>query len=169
MKKETENAHKGALSRRGAVALVAGATATALAAGAPTATGASARTAAPADTPPAGSVVWWHLRTTDVPTALRFYSAAFGWEFQAANELRYYVLVDGKPIGNLVGGQPQPEAPNTVLYITVPDLRATIATAERLGAKVVAGPIAVGGTTAFADLVDPNGTTFGLWTETWQG
>ncbi len=97
-----------------------------------------------------------------------FYSPAVGWEFQVASELRFRIPVDGRPIGNPVGGQSQPEALNTVLNTNVPDLRAAAADAKRCTAQAVIDPVAVDPSTVLADPAGPHGTTFGLWTETWQ-
>ncbi|MEI5008394.1 VOC family protein [Streptomyces sp. PmtA] len=116
-----------------------------------------------------GMVVFWHLRTPDTDAARAFYGELFGWQFHEINHLTFAVLNQGRMIGCMVADKDRSEAPGSVLYVQVADLPGALKRATALGAAVVTEPINVQGTQAFADLRDPTGTVFGLWTENWQG
>lgn len=130
-------------------------------------TAADAPGSAPVDNE--GMVVFWHIRTPDTAAGRAFYGKLFGWEFMEINELTFAVQNRGRMIGCLLAEAKRSEAPGSVLYVQVADLSGKIGQALELGAEVVSGPASVPGGRAFADLRDPTGTTFGLWTENWAG
>ncbi len=114
-----------------------------------------------------GKVVFWHLRTSDIGRARSFYGELFGWDFNEINHLTYAVQSGGGLMGCLVASQDPPgTVPGSVLYVHVADLPGAVRRATALGAEVVTEPLNVYGTKAFADMRDPTGTVFGLWTET---
>ncbi|EWC63343.1 hypothetical protein UO65_1341 [Actinokineospora spheciospongiae] len=116
-----------------------------------------------------GKVVFWHLRTTDITRAKAFYEGLFGWAFQEINPLTYAVQAGGGLMGCLVETDEKPgPVASSVLYTHVGDLPGKLERALELGAEVVTEPLNVYGTKAFADLRDPTGTVFGLWTETFK-
>jgi hypothetical protein len=112
-----------------------------------------------------GDIVFWHIRTANLKVALRFYRTMFGfaWEFQQIDAGTYAILIHGLPAGALVGGQPRPRNSNTVLYVTVDDLRENICKAERMGARVVLGPEVIFEDLAFVSMADPTGNEFGMF------
>ncbi|MER6775160.1 VOC family protein [Streptomyces bacillaris] len=117
--------------------------------------------------PDEGMVVFWHLRTPDTDAARAFYSELFGWDFQEINHLTFAVRNRGQMIGCLLAEKERSEVPGSVLFVQVADVPGTLERAERLGGELVTPPMNIGGTQAFAELRDPTGTTFGLWTQSW--
>jgi predicted enzyme related to lactoylglutathione lyase len=167
-----QTAQRTALTRRSALgAVVAIGAATALtrpgaaqaAADRPVSTQLAAALGQTAATGP-GDIVFWHIRTSNLKVSLRFYRAMFGfaWEFQQVDAGTYVILIHGLPAGAMIGGQPRPRNSNTVLYITVDDLRANICKAERMGARVVLGPELIFPDLAFVSMVDATGNEFGM-------
>ncbi|MEO3778535.1 VOC family protein [Micromonospora sp. B11E3] len=116
-----------------------------------------------------GMVVFWHIKTPDTTAARRFYEQLFGWQFNEINYLTFAILNQGRMMGCLVAAQEPSTSPGSVLYVEVTDLPEALRRATELGAEVVAEPLNVMGTRAFADIRDPTGTLIGLWTENWQG
>lgn len=86
-------------------------------------------------------VVSWHgLLTKDAAAANAFYSGLFGWEIQRSSEGRYLVTHNGA----LIGGVTEIEESTTgedestwLLGISVPDVKASVAEARRLGARIL--------------------------------
>jgi uncharacterized protein len=116
-----------------------------------------------------GMVVFWHLRTPDIERARSFYRELFGWQFQEVNPLTSAIQNKGGIMGCLVASEePAGAVPGSVLYIHVTDLHETVKRAVELGAEVVSEPLHLYGTKAFADLRDPTGSVFGLWTESFS-
>ena len=120
-----------------------------------------------------GEVVWWEIDTPDPAGARAFYGELFGWTFRPAFESselgRDYWIIDsdGTSLGGLqagVPGSPRPQA-GARLYVRVDDLEAVTASAVRLGAVVERGRTYLGTDDFwFANLLDPQGVSFGLWT-----
>jgi hypothetical protein len=109
------------------------------------------------------------ILTTDLSVALPFYQQLFGWTFSQDDPLRYSIYNGDHGLGAIIGGQPQPSAPNVVVYVAVDDLRAKIAQAQSLGGTLISGPVVLSPTTAYADVKDPTGTVIGLFTGSWTG
>jgi predicted enzyme related to lactoylglutathione lyase len=103
-------------------------------------------------------VVHFEIGGTDVAKAAAFYSALFGWKISDGPTK----MIDGAGLTghlNALGHEP---SNYTVVYVGVDDIKNYIAKAELLGAKILAGPIAIP-TGQFAWLIDPTGTIVGLW------
>jgi predicted enzyme related to lactoylglutathione lyase len=121
----------------------------------------------------ANGVVWWEIESADPPGTQRFYGELFGWTFSPAfsdSELgREYWLIrlDGRGIGGLqaaLPGAPAPQAGFRV-YVEVDDLEAVLARIEALGGTVERGRTFLGTDDFwFANVVDPQGISLGLWT-----
>lgn len=117
-----------------------------------------------------GTFCWMDLATTDLPGALAFYSAMFGWTTtdMGGPDLPYMMIHHG---GRDIGGiyilpEQQRERgipPHWLPYIAVEDAGATAALVREHAGRVVSEPCAVGdaGTTAVA--LDPQGAMFALW------
>ncbi len=144
-----------------------------------------------------GRFVWVELLTLDVGTAAEFYGKVFGWTFQTfgpEDDFKTYTLVlsGDTPIGGMVYVRPkEPEKYPTsrwVGFISVGDVAAAAALAEKQGGKVLVTPREVGDRGTEALLVDPEGGMFGvihsatgdpedylagndqwLWAELWAG
>lgn len=118
-----------------------------------------------------GRFVWVELLTLDVGTAAEFYGRVFGWTFQTfgpEDDFETYTLVlsGDTPIGGMVYVRPkEPEkfpASRWVGFISVGDVAATAAQAEKDGGKVLVSARTVGERGTEALLADPEGGMFGL-------
>lgn len=116
-------------------------------------------------------VVHFEVMGQDGALLRSFYSELFGWSIDADNPLGYGVVshsenhnADGVGIGGgILGGMPQGQDGAT-FYVEVPDVRAALAEAERLGGTKIMGPQQVdGGGLVFGHLLDPEGHHVGLF------
>lgn len=110
---------------------------------------------------------WHNLRTHDVETARRFYTALFGWKTKKVDAGAFkHVFRDGKEdVAGLAQITPwEGAAPaHWLAFVAVDDLDATLARAEALGAALLWGPQEIEGIARFAVMRDPQGAVFGLW------
>jgi predicted enzyme related to lactoylglutathione lyase len=107
---------------------------------------------------------WIDITATDAAASRSFYAELFGWRLRSVEALDYALIEPGP--GTLPGGigqtdQARPAGITT--YFSVDDVEATIARAERLGAKVATPPWSVPGLGTMAVLLDPDGNRVGLW------
>jgi predicted enzyme related to lactoylglutathione lyase len=115
--------------------------------------------------PAYNSVAWFQVGTDDPETARRFYGELFGWTFNADPDGGYHeVTTPGaeKPSGGIfnTGGK----APNhATFFVIVEDVKATVASAEQTGGKVLTPPATTPNGLVFADLLDPAGNHFGIF------
>ena len=96
-----------------------------------------------------------HLEITgkDGAKLQEFFTALFGWELNADNQMNYGVGMINDAVG--VGVGPAQEGGGTAtFYIGVDDVEAALAKAESLGGSRMMGPMAV-----------PDGPTIGLFTD----
>lgn len=121
-----------------------------------------------------GLVSWNELVSTDKVGSVQFYNQLFGWtteDMEPAPGTTYTFFKQGdRPVGGLI---PMPEeakgAPTMWMgYITVANLRESVAKARSLGAKICKDitTLPMG---SFAIVTDPQGATFGLWEFSDQG
>ncbi|NUO98114.1 MAG: VOC family protein [Nonomuraea sp.] len=114
-----------------------------------------------------GAFCWNELYTRDAQAAERFYSAVFGWTPRTSDMggMPYTEwLNDGASVAGMMT-MPQ-EAPREVpsywlTYFAVADLDAALRTASESGANVLVG-VTESPPGRFAQLVDPQGATFGV-------
>lgn len=115
-------------------------------------------------------VVHFEVIGKDGATLQRYYAELFGWDVDADNPLGYgYVARDGNTnadaagiAGGIATGQPD-YAGHVTFYVEVPDVEASLATAERLGGNRVFGPEKVPGTPLeIGQFTDPEGHLIGL-------
>ncbi len=108
-----------------------------------------------------GSELW----TSHVDRALKFYRQLVGYEPQFKNvgvDSRYLLLMkDGRPRGGMVKIPWKGVKPNWVPYVGVKDIEAIVATAEKLGGRVLVG-LDPDRTDDVAILADPAGAVFGV-------
>jgi predicted enzyme related to lactoylglutathione lyase len=113
-----------------------------------------------------GEVCWHELYTTDYKAAFAFYHDIVGWEHIGDHDMGpmgTYLLYgrNGKQMGGMMNKAPgMPTAFG--YYIQVDDLKAAFGRAQKLGAKVLNGPIEVPGGAHVVMLVDPQGAAFSL-------
>ena len=118
--------------------------------------------------PAYNSVAWFQVGTTDTEGAKRFYADLFDWRYTLdPNSEGKYNLVSypgaDTPSGGIVdtGG----EFPNHAIFmVVVQDVAAVCAQVERLGGTVLVPPTTTKDGLVFADLHDPAGNHFGVFT-----
>lgn len=112
-----------------------------------------------------GHPVTWVEIIGDDPAKLRgFYGELLGWKFERQEfGGKEYSLIDKQDagIGGGIGKAEQPGKGWLTFYVSVPDLKAAIAHAERLGGKLVR-PIVELPELSFAVVADPEGHRLGL-------
>jgi len=121
------------------------------------------------DLPPnRGEFSWHELATDDVPAALRFYQALFGWEAGAANDmgdLGVYQMYgrNGRDLGGMYKKTAEmPGPPAWLHYILVDDVQRAAETTKDRGGRVVTEPMEVPGGDKIAIGVDPAGAVFAV-------
>ncbi|MDA0814016.1 MAG: VOC family protein [Verrucomicrobia bacterium] len=91
-----------------------------------------------------GDLGWSELNTTNAAAAVDFYSALVGWEKKGEPMPGYHVFGrEGEMLGGITNLQPGDTTPRWMPYITVNDLKATLAKAESLGASIILPPMAL--------------------------
>jgi predicted enzyme related to lactoylglutathione lyase len=119
----------------------------------------------PGDNP---AVDWFEILGPDPKRAWEFYSDLFGWKIKDVSAQGFtYGEVDtggGKGIAGGIGSSSDGK-PRVNLYATVDDLQKYLDRAESLGGKTIVPPTDMGGI-QFAQLLDPQGTSFGLYQRT---
>ena len=107
---------------------------------------------------------WFQIGTDDKARAERFYGELFGWRFEASDAAyRTIETPDGSINGGLFdhGGQ----APNHAIFcVVVADVAKTIERAEGVGGKVLVPRTQNDDGLVFAELLDPSGNHFGIFT-----
>jgi uncharacterized protein len=113
-------------------------------------------------------VVHVEIVSTDPSAAGKFYGDLFDWGTQQTGpETNNYVMWDSGE--NTGGGFPQTDgqlynAGDTLVYIGVEDIEATLARAEELGGKTLVPKSEIPGMGWFAILGDTTGGRIGLYT-----
>ncbi len=117
-----------------------------------------------------GRFLWYELQTTDPRAAQAFYTKLLGWGTETWNGpgMSYVMWKRGDvPIG---GVMELPEAARRagtpshwLAYIGTPDVDATVAQAQRAGAKVYVAPQDIPTQGRFAVLADPHGAVFAVY------
>jgi predicted enzyme related to lactoylglutathione lyase len=120
-----------------------------------------------------GGVVWWEIESTDRAGSQTFYGELFGWTFHPAfqdSDLdRDYWIIEraGRTLGGLqraIAGAPPPE-PGVRLYMDEDNLEECLGRVVALGGVVERARTSLGEDDRwFANVRDPQGTSFGIWT-----
>jgi predicted enzyme related to lactoylglutathione lyase len=110
-----------------------------------------------------GRFVWHELMTPDTSAAHSFYSKTLGWKSQASDDVPDYSMfvASGGPLGGSVALPAG--APHWLTYIGTPDIEATVAQAQDLGAKVIKEVEEIPGMGKYAVLNDPQGAQFAVY------
>jgi predicted enzyme related to lactoylglutathione lyase len=110
-------------------------------------------------------VVQFQILSKDPEATSRFYSELFGWKTDADNPLGYRRIDTGSKEGIQGGIWPAPpQAPAfTQLFIGVGDVKISVASAEKLGARVLIPPTTLPEGDEMAVLQDPMGMAFAVW------
>ena len=115
-----------------------------------------------------GRFVWHELMTTDTDAAAAFYSKVVPWKTQDSGMPSYTLWMAGKTqVGGLTGlptdGADSSTPPHWIIYVSTPDVDATVAEAERLGGKVLKSATDIPNMGRYAVLSDPQGATFAVY------
>jgi predicted enzyme related to lactoylglutathione lyase len=117
--------------------------------------------------PGVGDFSWFELYTPNPEGAWSFYQSLFGWEKTSAmdmGEMGVYQMFGrggGIPNGGIM--KPPPGAPAAWMpYAMVADAKASAATAQANGARIVNGPMEVPGGDWIAQGIDPQGAMFAV-------
>lgn len=118
-----------------------------------------------------GRFMWYELLTKDPAAAIGFYRDVVGWgtaEWEGG-ENPYTMWTAGEaPVGGVME-LPKEAAdmgapPHWLAYIGTPDVDATIARAQELGAHTLWGPMDIPEVGRMAGLADPQGAVFAVFT-----
>jgi predicted enzyme related to lactoylglutathione lyase len=110
-----------------------------------------------------GRFVWHELLTPDPAAARAFYTAVTGWSTQPFGDAYTMWVAGGTPLGGVMA-LPDPSAPTGWLaYISVPDVDASAAQAQSLGARIIRPAASIPTVGRFAILTDPQGAMFCLF------
>ena len=107
-----------------------------------------------------GSVRWFELLTEDATAAGAFYRDLFDWELQLRESGDYTVIHDGELIAGVSQIErilPQIDETTWMVGVVVEDLRASVATARRLGGWVLQDVATAGELAHWAVVEDPQG------------
>lgn len=117
---------------------------------------------------PIGFPSWFELTSNDVPGALKFYGALFGWTAGAEYEMgapvgKYQIFqIGGKDAGGMYGAIPESGPPAWLYYHRVASAAAAAAAATGNGGTVMHGPVEVPGGDQVAICQDPAGAVFAV-------
>ncbi len=107
------------------------------------------------------------LSSADLPASKAFYGALFDWQLRDVplpNGGTYTLIDTGEGRGGGMLVSPVPNTPSIWLpYVAVPDLTASLAQAEALGASLVVPKTEVLGMGWLGIFRDPTGALLGLW------
>ncbi len=94
-----------------------------------------------------------------------FYGRLFGWRVDANNPMGYRQIDTGSKDGIQGGIWPAPpQAQDFVqLFVAVTDVKAKVAEAQAIGAKILIPPTVLPEGDEMAVLHDPNGMSFAVW------
>ena len=116
---------------------------------------------------PAGTPCWVDVSVDDVPKAIAFYQALFGWDIELGGpEVGGYSIAhqDGRIVAAVSPKMGAPDAPSAwTTYLATDDADATAAKIKGAGGQVLAGPMDVMEEGRMAVAMDPAGAVFGLW------
>ncbi len=116
---------------------------------------------------PAGTPCWADVSVDDVPKAIAFYRALFGWDIQAGGpEVGGYAIAHSRDrivagIGPKFGPPDAPSAWTT--YLAADDADAVAEKITAAGGQVALGPMDVMEEGRMAIAFDTTGAAFGLW------
>jgi len=116
---------------------------------------------------PAGTPCWVDVSVDDVPTAIAFYQALFGWDIQAGGpEVGGYAIAhhDGRIVAGIGAKSGPADVPSAwTTYLATDDAEAAAEKIKAAGGQVVLGPMDVMEEGRMAIALDTTGAAFGLW------
>jgi hypothetical protein len=116
---------------------------------------------------PAGTPCWVEVSTDDVPAAVAFYHALFGWDIRsdAPGGGGYSIAHSGGRIVAAVSPKmgPPSAASAWMTYLATDDIEASASVIAAAGGQLLAGPLDIAAEGRMAVASDPAGAAFGLW------
>ena len=116
---------------------------------------------------PAGTPCWADVSVDDVPKAIAFYQALFGWDIELGGpEVGGYSIAHqgGQIVAAVSPKMAGPDSPTVwTTFLATDDADATAATIKSAGGQVLSEPMDVMAEGRFAVAVDPAGAVFALW------
>jgi len=116
---------------------------------------------------PAGAPCWVDVSVDDVPKAIAFYQALFGWDVQAGGpEASGYATayLRGRIVAGIRPKSGAPHAPSAwTVYLATDDADATADAIKAAGGRLAQGPADVMDEGRSAVAIDTTGAVFGLW------
>ncbi len=123
----------------------------------------AAKKAAPRKPKTRHPVVHWEIQSTSPARLHDFYRDVFAWEIDANNPMQYGMVASGAggdSIGGGIGGTQGPTS-KVLVYASVPDIDAALATIGEKGGRTIMPRTDLGMVT-MAIFEDPEGNAFGL-------
>jgi predicted enzyme related to lactoylglutathione lyase len=119
-----------------------------------------------------GSVGWMDLTVPDAEKVKSFYEQVVGWKSSGVDMIEYedYCMNEPdseKPVAGIchARGTNADLPPQWLIYISVADLEASMASCRALGGEVIAGSKSMGETARYCVIRDPAGAVAGLYQE----
>jgi len=115
---------------------------------------------------PEGVPCWVDLATTDVDSAIDFYTELFGWRFETpdTDSIPYWMAYQRGLTAAGVGPAPEGEPFSAwTTYLAVSDADAIGARIAATGGRMVTNPVDVLEAGRLAVAADPTGAVFGIW------
>ncbi|PFG44713.1 hypothetical protein ATJ88_3449 [Isoptericola jiangsuensis] len=115
---------------------------------------------------PDGAPIWIDLGTDDLPAAVAFYTALFGWEHvDFGEEFGHYgqFLLRGEPVAGVGPHQVTGQPSEWGVYLAASDADAAVTAVIENGGTVVMGPDDVPGQGRWAMTTDPTGIGLAFW------
>ncbi|WP_370327467.1 VOC family protein [Euzebya sp.] len=115
-------------------------------------------------------VTWFEVHSADPDRAKSFYRDLFGWSYD--DSMPGYSMIDlgdDAPVGGGITGTRDGQPPMAVFLVQVPDVAAVCDRVEAAGGRVAVPDQSTPDGLRFAYLVDPDGSTFGIWTPPGSG
>lgn len=123
-----------------------------------------------------GSFLWYELMTTDTEAAKAFYTEVIGWRTQAFEGagMPYTMLLAGEaPIGGLATlpdeAKKMGAPPHWLAYVGTTDVDATVAKAQKLGGRLLMGPMDIPTVGRVGIFADPYGAAIAAFTPEGDG
>ncbi len=116
---------------------------------------------------PAGTPCWVDVSVDDVPKAITFYQALFGWDIQVGGpEVGGYSIarLENRIVAGVSPKYGPAEAPSAwTTYLATEDVDATADRIKGAGGQLIAGPMDVTSEGRMAIAIDTAGAVFGVW------
>jgi predicted enzyme related to lactoylglutathione lyase len=114
-----------------------------------------------------GDFTWHELATTDLSSALQFYSELFGWSKGATHDMGamgIYQIIShgGQDVGGVYKAHDASVPPSWLSYARVADASKAAVAVKEGGGRVLNGPMEVPGGSWIVMLLDPQGGAFAV-------